>query len=98
MMDRKNTSIPGLVSDQDADSKASAGDAQRKANRSGSKKWRFILVPAFIFIAVIIWGANDRGLLGTSGTTKSGSQGTVRSAPQVKAAAASIGTKVRDGE
>jgi hypothetical protein len=98
MTDSQNTPIPGLVSEQGAEALAHAVDAHRKANRPWSKKKRFTLLTLVIFLMLIIWGANDRGDIGTSRTVKSRSQVTATSAPQAKAAAAGIGTKVRDGD
>jgi hypothetical protein len=96
-MDQQNTSIPGPESQQVAGAKAHTANAHHKANRPWFKKKRFILLPALMFMIVIIWGARDRAERGISDTATSGPQVTASRAAQVKATEPSIGTKVRDG-
>ena len=96
MPDQQATPTPEFTSSKDT-TQASADKAHGKTTRPWQKK-RFILSLAVIFLMVIIWGANGLGDLLTSHTAKNGSQVTVTNAPQVRAATAGIGTKVRDGE
>jgi Domain of unknown function (DUF4352) len=98
MPDKQATPPPEFTASKAASVQANADEVHRTATRPWFTKKRFILPLAVICLLAIIWGATGLGDTGVSRTAKSGSPVTVTNAPQVKAAIATMGTKVRDGE
>lgn len=102
MTDQKTTPAPEFASPKDARAQAKAEKAYRKATRPWFKKKRFILPLAIVLLIAIIQIANGGGDTGTTGSTESASQPKVDAKPKADAkpaaAAAGIGTKVRDGK